>query len=305
MPRPKRSDLELVRAATELWEADDQEVGYLARLFTQTSLPYRDPGDVPVWGRRNGSLLLTVQPGMTVDANGVPKSIGYPYGTVPRLVLSWLSTEAVRTNERELVLGETLTDFMRALNMTPTGGKKGTITRLRGQMERLFQATLNVRYEGDPDRQLGAKLSVASTYDLWWPAGSDQQPSLMPSTVRLSHEFFSEVTQRPVPLDLGALKALRGSAMRLDIYAWLTYRMSYLRRPTTVPWESLKIQFGSNLADTKQGRNQFKRDFINNLKQVLVVYREAQVEATDTGLVLQPSQTHVRFKGLRSLERGE
>jgi hypothetical protein len=77
-----------------LWETEedtDQDIGYLARLFTQTSLPYRDPGDVPAWGRRNGDLVLTVQPGMTED-NGVFKSIGYPYGTVPRLLLTWLST---------------------------------------------------------------------------------------------------------------------------------------------------------------------------------------------------------------------
>jgi hypothetical protein len=59
MPRPKRSDLELVRAATELWEADEQEVGYLARLFTQTSLPYRDPGDVPVWA---GATAISCSP---------------------------------------------------------------------------------------------------------------------------------------------------------------------------------------------------------------------------------------------------
>lgn len=305
MPRPKRSDLELVRAAAELWEADEQEVGYLARLFTQTSLPYRDPGDVPVWARRNGNLLLTVQPGMTVTRQGVSQSIGYPYGTVPRLLLSWLSTEAVRTGSRELVLGDSLTDFMKALGMTPTGGKKGTITRLRRQMERLFQARLTVRNDGD-DRQLGANLSVASGYELWWSPNPDAQMALMPftSTVRLSHEFFDEVTGHPVPLDLGALSALRGSALRLDIYAWLTYRMSYLKRPTTIPWEGLRAQFGSNLADTKQGRNQFKRDFGKNLREVLVVYRDAQVDATDTGLVLQPSLTHVRLKGLRALERG-
>jgi hypothetical protein len=35
----------------------------------------------------------------------------------------------------------------------------------------------------------------------------------MPSVVRLSAEFFQEVTKHPVPLDLGALRALRGSAL--------------------------------------------------------------------------------------------
>ncbi len=34
-----------------------------------------------------------------------------------------------------------------------------------------------------------------------------------------------------VPIDLRALNALKGSPLALDIYSWLTYRMSYLRKP--------------------------------------------------------------------------
>lgn len=297
-------NLEQARAVAELWTAEEQEIGYLAKLFSQTSLPYQDPGDIPVWYRRNGALTLTVQPGMLIDAAGNAKSLGYPYGTVPRLLLTWLSTEAVRTKSPELVLGASLTDFMRKLELTPTGGKTGTITRLRRQMERLFQSTLSVRIDdGDPDHQAGAKLSVASSYDLWWAKDSADQPSLMPSTVRLSYEFFQEVTSRPVPMDLGALRVLRRSPMRLDIYAWLTHRMSYLQRPTVISWDLLRLQFGSNLKDTKQGRSQFKRDFERHLQQVLAVYRDARVEILDTGVMLKPSLTHVRFKGIRALER--
>jgi hypothetical protein len=301
MPRSKRDSLELLRTAAELWDADVHEIGYLARLFTQTSLPYRDPGDVPAWGRRNGALVLVVQPGMTIDASGMPCSIGYPFGTVPRLLITWLSTEAVRTKSRELNLGASLADFMRQLDMTPTGGRSGTITRLRKQMERLFQATLSVRWEGDGTREIGGRLNVASSYDLWWADTDPDHPALMPSTVRLSAEFFEEVTQHPVPLNLDALRALRGSSLRLDIYAWLTYRMSYLRRRTEVPWESLRAQFGSNLANTKQGRAQFRRDFERNLREVVVVYREANVEVSSGGVVLLPSPTHVRARRVDQL----
>lgn len=304
MPDPRPRDLQLLRDAAELWDAEGQEVGYLARLFTQVALPYRDPGDVPAWGRRNGDLVLVVQPGMTIAKDGTPRPIGYPYGTVPRLLLTWLSTEAVRTQNPELVLGTSLAEFMRNLDLVPTGGRNGTITRLRKQMERLFQATLSVRWEGDASREAGGRLNVASAYDLWWADRDPQQPALLPSTVRLSAEFYTEVTQHPVPLDVGALKALRGSALRLDIYAWLTYRMSYLRRPTTVPWEALKAQFGSNLADTKQGRAQFRRDFAKHLREVLVVYRDADVDATPAGVVLRPSRTHVPLRGLRALTSG-
>ena len=150
-----------------------------------------------------------------------------------------------------------------------------------------------MRWEGETARDLGGRLTVASSYDLWWADTDPNAPALLPSTVRLSAEFFEEVTQHPVPLSLDALRALRGSALRLDIYAWLTYRMSYLRRRTEVPWEALRAQFGSNLADTKQGRAQFRRDFDRNLREVVLVYRDANVEVSPGGVVLLPSRTHV------------
>lgn len=301
--RPRRDDLELARTAAELWEQDEPELNYLARLWCQTSLPYRDPGDVPAWGRRNGALSLVVQPGMTIGPDGVPKSIGFPYGTLPRLLLTWLSTEAVRTKEPVLLLGDSLSAFMRNLGLVPTGGRNGTITRLKKQMERLFLASLTVRWDGTQERQSGGRLNVASSYDLWWSEKNPYEPTLMPSMVQLSAEFFREVTEHPVPLDLNALRALRGSALRLDIYAFLCHRMSYLRRPATISWEALRGQFGSTLGKDKNGRGRFKQEFERNLREVLVVYREANVESTRAGLLLQPSRTHVPLKGLLALSK--
>ena len=146
-----------MRAAAEVWDQEDQTIGFLARLFAQTSLPYRDPGDVAMWGRRNGNLSLVVQPGMVVERDGTGRSLGYPFGTIPRLLLTWMSTEAVRTKSPELALGASLADFMRALDLQPSGGRNGSVGRLRTQMERLFQATLSVRWDGDASRESGGR----------------------------------------------------------------------------------------------------------------------------------------------------
>ena len=131
MARTTASDLAFVQPAADLWEDDNQERGYHPRLFCQLALPYQDPGlDLPAWGRRNGHRSLVVRPGYEIDDDGEARSIGYPYGTMPRLLLSWLATEAVRTQRAEPVLGENRSDFMRHLGLQPTGGKTGTITRL-------------------------------------------------------------------------------------------------------------------------------------------------------------------------------
>ena len=36
------------------------------------------------------------------------------------------------------------------------------------------------------------------------------------------------------------------SPMALDLYSWLTYRMSYLERLTGIPWGALQLQFGAD-----------------------------------------------------------
>jgi hypothetical protein len=77
--------------------------------------------------------------------------------------------------------------------------------------------------------------------------------------------------------------------MALDIYAWLTYRVSYLKRPTVIPWASLAMQFGSNYAQLRQ----FKAAFLDELKKVVLVYGQVQVEATELGLTVKPSMTHI------------
>ena len=57
---------------------------------------------------------------------------------------------------------------------------------------------------------------------------------------------------------MGARKAVKQSPMALDIYYWLTHRMSYLGRQTLIPWEALAMQFGAEYDRTRD----FKRKFL-------------------------------------------
>jgi hypothetical protein len=319
VPRPSKSQdqlalLDAVVKASE--DGDEPEIGYHARLFTQTSLPYKDPGaDVEAWGRTNGNLTLIVRPGIRgFDENHKAVSFGYPFGTIPRMLLSWMCTEAVRTQSPVLELGPSVKEFMRSLpspagsKMLATGGKSGSITRLRDQMNRLFNAQLTVlrrEVHGDVEREEGLKLDVIDGWDVSWAGSSGSADSLQSgSRVRLSRALFDEITLRPVPVDLNALGWLSGSPMRMDTYLWLVHRLSYLTKRTTVPWSALKEQLGTGLADTKQGIYQFKRNFEDNLAYVRIVYPDAKVEITASGVVLRPSKTHIPLKGLRALTAG-
>jgi len=85
--------------------------------------------------------------------------------------------------------------------------------------------------------------------------------------------------------------------MALDIYAWLTYRMSYLKRPVSIPWAGLQAQFGAGYAMTPQGQSEFKRAFSRHLKKIAAVYPDARVTPDGNMLRLSPSNTHVKRVG--------
>ena len=126
-------------AAVIRLDPDAVERAYMARQLVQCTLPHRNPGKVEAWVRRNGNAALVIQAGWDTQKSC---SIGYPYGTIPRLLLFWVITEAVQTKSRRLQLGESISAFMRELGWIPSsagGGKRSDAKRLRDQMRRLFR----------------------------------------------------------------------------------------------------------------------------------------------------------------------
>ena len=97
------------------------------------------------------------------------------------------------------------------------------------------------------------------------------------------------IAERPVPVDMRALRLLRRSPMALDYYTWLTYRYSYLRKPTTVPWEAQHAQFGADYGRLRD----FRSKAIEALAKVHSVYPDARFDAAQAGLTLRPSPTHI------------
>ena len=100
----------------------DPDLGFMVRLLALCSLPRTNPGNRKEYKRVNGPYTLYM------IAGGGNK---LPFGNLPRLLLAWICTEAVRTQSRELVLGRSLSEFMRRLNIlsSDSGGVTGVRTR--------------------------------------------------------------------------------------------------------------------------------------------------------------------------------
>ena len=159
------------------------------------------------------------------------------------MLLAWVCTEAVRTQSRELVLGKSLSEFMRTLGVYNSSGR--TQTRLRNQMKRLFTSHVQFIYE-DQHGEAIVNSSVADRMEFWWNPKRPDQPTLWDSKIELGEKFFNEIINHPVPLDLNTLKALKRSPLGLDLYLWLVYRTFPLRARLRLTWKQVYRQFGAH-----------------------------------------------------------
>jgi len=263
--------------------------GYIAHFLAQATLPHTDP-KTNYFERGTGKLTLSI------TAN--PKH-GVPYGGLPRLLLAWMCTEAVRTGSPELSLGRSQAEFLQKLDLYSDGRY---IARVRDQSLRLVRSLISV--SGADGDALGIEnILIAKRAFLFWNTRDTEQPGLWDSSITLSTGFFESLTHAPVPIRMEALQALKKSPLAMDIYTWLVYRMFSLnvattkggKRLTQVPWAGLMMQFGSGYADTQQGMRDFKKSFRKRLKEALLFYPEAasHIEETKDHLILTPARLHI------------
>ncbi len=111
-----------------------QDIGYMARALVQACMPHSKPNEF-CFKRKNGnySLIITSNP-----------EIGLPYGSIPRLIMIWITTEVVKKKSRELLLGKSLSSFMQQLNIPRTGAY---IERFKEQTKRLFSCSISCTYD--------------------------------------------------------------------------------------------------------------------------------------------------------------
>ena len=272
----------------------EPDIGFMARLLALCSLPRTNPGDRKEYVRRNGPYTLIM------SAGGHPARL--PYGILPRLLLAWVCSEAVRTQRRQLVLGRSLYEFMRKLGMeSHSGGERGDRTRLKNQMRRLFRCSVQLVY-ADGDHEVQVHSFIADRAEYWWHSSSrPDTPGLWDSTIQLGEQFFNEIIRHPIPIDLHTLKALKRSPLGLDIYFWLVYRTFALSAPLALSWRQLFRQFGADPAKaTKPGSvSRFRAEVLRELKKIKTAWPGLNYHTVTGRLVVSPSTPRIAPTQLR------
>ena len=242
----------------------------------------QQPGNRLQYRRVNGPFTLIM------TATGKHK---LPFGNIPRLLLAWVSTEAVRTQSRELVLGRSLSKFMRTLGInSDSGGSRGELTRLRNQMRRLFSCHVQLIYEHEHGEQF-VSSAIADRAAFWWTERKPNKSSLWDSKIRLGEDLFNEIINHPVPLNMNTLKALKRCSLGLDLYLWLTYRTFALRAPLRLTWKQLYCQLAAqpDNAHNKKTIQNFRVQALRELKKIKLSWPGLNYSTGKGVLILLPS----------------
>ena len=262
---------------------EDPELGFIMRLLALCTLPRTNPGKRERYVRRNGPWAMVMIAGGTEGR--------LPYGTLPRLVLAWICTEAVRTQSRRLTLGRSLSEFMRKLDLNPSsGGAKSDRGRLHNQLERLLRATVELNYSGEKGTHwVGDRITNES--HLWWDPRRPDEPVLWESSIELGEKFFKEIIGRPIPIDMNVLKAMKRSALGLDLYLWLTCKLYKLKVPWAIEWRKLYAQFAPNpTAGDRFAINGLRKDVLRELKKLKAAWPELDYRTPKGRLELRPTR---------------
>jgi hypothetical protein len=240
-----------------------------------TSLPHKRIKET-VWRRQGPNTTLLVASGHTEQ--GAP--IGVPYGSIARLILLYLQTEAIKTGSSEVDLGRSMNAWLSKMNLA-IGGR--TYQLVAEQARRISHCRLTF-FVDNP----GAKISENGAFvagRISMACGYDQHPSLWQEKVRLDEGFLKSLREHPVPVREEAISAIGTRSLPIDIYIWLSYRLHVLTRPTPISWLSLHSQFGAGFKKVRQ----FKPTMTDALSMALAVYPEAEVSVGQDGLTLFPS----------------
>lgn len=272
-----KAERQVIDAAASLMAEEENRLGITHAGFAMTSLPHKRIEE-GFWRREGHRTTLLVESGR--DRAG--RFVGVPYGSIARLILLYLQTEAVRTNSPEVELGRSMKSWMGRMNLS-TGGKTYQLVTEQARRISACRLTFFADRDGLEARHNGAFVQDAIT--LSGLAGDEAQGALWQDRVRLDAGFWQSLQEHPVPIREEAIKAIGTRSLAIDVYIWLAYRLHALGKSTQVSWPAVHSQFGAGFRLVRQ----IKPNFTEALNLALAVYPEARVDMTRDGVTLHPS----------------
>jgi hypothetical protein len=287
-----KTERHAVDAAAAVLAEEESRLGITHAGFAMTSLPHKRIEEA-LWRREGHRTTLLVESGR--HRNG--ELLGVPYGSIARLILLYLQTEAVRTNSPEVELGRSMKSWMERMSLS-TGGKTYQLVTEQARRISGCRLTFFTDWQDGAERRLNGAfvqdaISLSGVMD-------DNQPTLWQDKVRLDDGFWRSLREHPVPVREEAIRAIGTRSLAIDVYIWLAYRLHALPKTTSISWPAIHAQFGAGFRLVRQ----IKPTFLDALTVALAVYPEAQVDVEKEGIYLHPSPPAVPKAEARRLGLG-
>ena len=278
-------DRTVVEAASLYMSDEDGSLGFAFSGWAQCALPHRRLAPDARWEIAGERVRLVVEPGLHPSSHDGPmEHIGVPYGSIARLILLFLQTEALRTNSREVELGGSLRQWLSKIGASIGGSNARAV---RDQAERISRCRLTFHIQGSG--KVGLVNQSIVDRALFIEDSNTRQGKLSLETAKLSEGFFEQLKKHPVPLEEAAIRAISNNPAALDAYLWLAYRLHVLTSDKLITWKALKSQFGGGYKELFH----FKPRFTQALALATAVYPAAKIDVIEQGVILKPSRPPV------------
>jgi hypothetical protein len=210
-----------IELAIQMSERQEREIWYNYSTFCTHFLP-PSPTDK--------KEISTTYPNNVMTISSIGDAM-LPYGSIPRIIICYLSTEAKITRERTIPIGKTIHDFVKKIGYTPSYIANGTNEQVLEHLERLYRTEFSHDYSESRYLEDGTKETLRhqksfKIFDekLSFESVKDNIVQQQMTSVTLSETFFNEIQAHSVPLSLEILKSLKRSPLALDLYVFISYR---------------------------------------------------------------------------------
>lgn len=260
-----------------------ENLRYMPTPLAICGLPYKSIGtDGKEFIREQGRMRIVVTPGSLTDPNGKRIQQPVPWGPKARLIMAHLSTEAIRNRSPIIEVAPSFTGFLRDLGFARRGGERGNIQPFKDQLQALAACRMEIA-AWDGKQSATVDVKPFSKMQLWFSDNPDQQ-SLWTSTIQFSKDFYEQLQNHALPIDVRVLKALSNSARRLDLVMWITYRITRIKGTFVLDWGPLKGQFGEGYARDRD----FRAALAEDLAAIKELFPKLPVKLSERGLTMEP-----------------
>ena len=268
-------------------DVKERNIGFLPAAAVMCFFPQRQlPTGVYDWQMSHGECELLIEGGR-ISKRGEPRNFRHcsvPSGYLARLLFTYISGQAIKMQSRSVELGHSMTQFMKRLGIAVDGrsGKK-----LVTAVEDIAAASFYLGY-WDQDGSTHTKFArVANRTSFWQMPKDENQVTLWTPEMIISSDFYEQLHEHRVPIDLAHLSRLTRSPRRMDLYTWLSYRTHAIRegRRDAIPVRYLQPVFAPDV----QSLRLFKQRLKSDLVAIGKIYSRFRAEVVEDALVLQRS----------------